>query len=197
MLVSKPFAQLSGASIGRRERRAVTLHGFAVRKDGSAAAVRLTDVSNDGCGLETTAELEQNEHIELSVSGHGAIAASVRWCANGRAGVVFDAVPAVQRRLSRGSARHSLATEVTLRRTGRAICRVRVLDVSSTGCRLEVVDRPNVDERVWLRFDGLESIEATVCWVAGFKVGLKYANPIHPAVFGELLRRFDASQGDR
>lgn len=120
VLASKPFAQLSNASIGRGERRAVTRSGFAVRQDGSTASVRLTDLSNGGCGLETTAGLEPGERIELSVHPHEAVVARVRWCANGRAGIRFEVVPAAQERLPRRSERSALAAVVTLRRTGKA-----------------------------------------------------------------------------
>jgi hypothetical protein len=188
VLVSKPLPQLLDETLGRRERRAVTMHGFAVRQDGSTAPVRLTDLSNDGCGLEMTAELEPGERIELLLHGRGAMAAHVRWYANGRAGVTFEAVPVAQKQSSRTCERRALATEVTLRRTGRPSYRVRVLDISTSGCRLDVVDRLDVDEHVWVKFDGLEAFEATVCWFAGFKVGLRYANPIHSAVFDQMMK---------
>lgn len=197
MLVSKPLALFPEAPLGRRERRAVADHGLIVRQDGSTAAVKLSDLSNDGCGLETAADLKAGERIELLVHLRGAIGANVRWCANGRAGVIFEVLPASQQRRSRKSERHPLASEVTLRRAGKISFRVGVLDISSSGCRLDVVDRPEVDERVWIKFEGLEAIESTVCWVAGFKVGLKYANPIHPAVFDRLLERFKGSAAER
>ena len=193
MLGSNPIAQLSEAPIGRRERRAVTVYGFAVRQDGSTASVSLTDLSNGGCGLETTASLKPGERIELSIPPHGTIVGSVRWCANGRAGVTFESTLAAPKRISRRSERWSLAAEVTLRRTGRASFRVTVLDISSYGCRLDVVDRPEVNERVWVKFGGLDAIESTVCWVDGFKIGIEYANPMHPAVFDQLLNGFHGS----
>jgi hypothetical protein len=105
-------------------------------------------------------------------------------------------VPAAQKQSSRNSQRCDVTAEVTLRRTGKPIYRVRALDISTTGCRLDVVDRPEIDERVWIRFDGLQAIESTVCWVAGFKVGLRYAHPIHNAVFDRLLDRFNAGSID-
>ncbi|HYC95794.1 MAG TPA: PilZ domain-containing protein [Sphingomicrobium sp.] len=189
MLVSQPLPQLPDPSIGRRERRSVNLHGFAARQDGSTSAVKLTDLSYDGCGLETTAEFTPGERIELSILRRGAIAARVRWCMDGRAGLTFDAVPAAQKRLSRASKRTEVTAEVALRRPGRSSNRVRVLEVSVSGCKLELVDRPDVDEQVWVRFDGLEPIEATVRWIAGVKAGLKYANPIHPAVFDLMVTK--------
>lgn len=197
MLAGKSFAPFLEASLGRRERRAVAEFGIVVRRDGSSTTVKLTDLSNNGCGLETTAELMPGERIELSVHRRGAIAACVRWCANGRAGIAFETVPPAPQRSPRQSERRSLVADVALRRTGSANFRVRVLDLSTTGCRLDVVDRPNLDERVWIKFDGLGAIESRVCWVAGFKVGLKFANPIHPAVFDQLLQRFNAGSTDR
>lgn len=193
VLVSQPLQNLPNHSLGRRERRAVNLHGFAARQDGTTAAVKLTDLSYDGCGLETTAEYNPGERIELSILRRGAIVAHVCWCVDGRAGLTFEAIPAAQKRLSRTSKRTEVAAEVALRRSGRPSFRVRVLEVSLTGCKLELVDRPDVDEQVWIKFDGLEAIEAIVRWTAGFKAGLKYANPIHPAVFELMLTRFRGS----
>jgi hypothetical protein len=40
-----------------------------------------------------------------------------------------------------------------------------------------------------LKFDGLEALEAEVCWVDGFVAGLQFDKPIHPAVFDLLLER--------
>lgn len=149
----------------------------------------LTDLSYDGCGLETTVQFNPGERIELSILRRGAIVAQVRWCVGGRAGLTFEAMPAAQKRLSRANKRTEVAAEAALRRAGNASHRVRVQEVSVSGCRLELVDRPDVGEHVWVKFDGLEAIEATVCWIAGFKAGLKYTKPIHPAVFDLLLTR--------
>ena len=191
MLITQPLAQLSDLPLGRRERRAVVLHGFAVRQDGSTAVIKLTDLSYDGCGIETTAELNPGERIELSVLRRGALSAVVRWCAEGRAGLAFEAVAADQkRRLSRRSERIELTAEVTLRSPGKPSYRARVLDLSLHGCRLDLIDRPDLDDLVWIKFVGLEALEGKVCWIAGFKAGVRYTNPIHPAVFDLLLARF-------
>lgn len=76
-------------------------------------------------------------------------------------------------------------------------CAAREMPAIAYACRKfrfpdagwDFVDRPDVGEHVWVKFDGLEAIEATVCWIAGFKAGLKYTKPIHPAVFDLLLTR--------
>jgi len=85
--------------------------------------------------------------------------------------------------------RVEVEAEVTLRRTGKLNFRVSVYDVSPDGCRAEFVDRPELGERVWIKFDGMHSLEAQICWVAGPKTGMRFVQPIHAAVFGTLIAR--------
>jgi hypothetical protein len=89
----------------------------------------------------------------------------------------------------RRSARISLDAEVSLRRPGRTTYKVKVQDASPHGCRVEFVERPALAERAWIKFEGLEPLEATVCWVKGFAAGVRFEKPIHPAVFDELVAR--------
>lgn len=89
----------------------------------------------------------------------------------------------------RKSARVALNAEVSMRRAGLSNYRVTVRDLSPHGCRVEFVDRPNLDERVWLKFEGLEAIEAMVCWVKGADAGVEFERPVHPAVFDLLISR--------
>lgn len=89
----------------------------------------------------------------------------------------------------RRSARVGLSAEITLRRSGHGGYRVKIVDVSPHGCKAEFVERPELDEHVWVRFEGLKALEAIVCWVRGFEVGLEFENPIHPAVFEGLVSR--------
>lgn len=90
---------------------------------------------------------------------------------------------------ARKSQRVHVAAEVMLRRAGHRGYRVRIFDVSPHGCKAEFVERPELEEHVWVKFDGLDSIEAAVCWVRGFDVGLEFENPIHPAVFSMVVAR--------
>ena len=76
-----------------------------------------------------------------------------------------------------------------LRRPGQHSYRVKVFDVSLHGCKGEFVERPKLDEHVWVKFEGLEALEAVVCWIRGFEVGLEFENPIHPAVFDMLVSK--------
>lgn len=89
----------------------------------------------------------------------------------------------------RKSSRVALSAEVILRRAGQGSYRVKIFDVSPHGCKAEFVERPKLDELVWIKFDNLQSLEAMVCWVRGFEVGLEFEAPIHPAVFEMLVQR--------
>ena len=89
----------------------------------------------------------------------------------------------------RRSTRISLQAEVQLRRSGHHRFLVSVHDISPEGCKLEFVERPRLDETVWVKFDGLDAIESNVCWIRGSDVGIEFARPIYPAVFDTLVRR--------
>src|SRR5439155_25509024 len=79
--------------------------------------------------------------------------------------------------------------EVALRRSGQLNYRVRAYDVSRFGCKIEFVERPELDERVWVKFEGLDAVEGMVCWVEGFVAGVEFVRAIHPAVFDMLVPR--------
>ena len=96
---------------------------------------------------------------------------------------------AVRPRHTRRSDRVAVNAEVALRRSSQLNYRVRAYDASPYGCRLEFVERPDIDERVWVKFDGLTAIEGMVCWIDGFVVGIEFTQPIYPAVFEALLPR--------
>ena len=89
--------------------------------------------------------------------------------------------------VERRSERVALDADVSLRRSGQLNYRVRVYDASLHGCRVEFVERPTVDEQLWVKFDGLQPLEAEVCWVEGFIAGVNFLQPIHPAVFDRLV----------
>ena len=86
----------------------------------------------------------------------------------------------------RGAHRLSFDAEVGIRRPGARAFRVRVFDACAEGCKVEFVERPAIDERVWIKFDGLEALQATVRWLAGHKGGVKFDRPLHAAVFERL-----------
>jgi hypothetical protein len=168
----------------------VSLRGLAIRGDGSTAEIYLLDLSYEGCGIETPVELDAGEAVKLSVLRRGAIDAHVRWCKDGRAGLVFDAQePSGTAQQPRRSDRIALSADVSLRRLGQNSYRVKVTDLSPEGCKVDLVERPRVGEHMLLKLAGLEVLDAETCWVEGYVAGLRFEKPIHPAVFDLLLHR--------
>lgn len=185
-----PAASLGETPVERCERRRVSLRAYAMRDDGSGPEVLVLDLSYEGCGIQTPVELKAGEAIKLSVLQRGAIAARVRWCKGGKAGLVFDSVMAKSKPFwPRRSERTSLTAEISMRRLGKLNYRVQVFDISCDGCKVELVDKPRLHEHVLVKFDGLEILDAQVCWVEGSCAGLRFEKSIHPAVFGLLLAR--------
>ena len=76
-----------------------------------------------------------------------------------------------------------LTAHVNIRRAGVHGFRVRIYDASPEGCKIEFVERPALGERLWVKFDGLEAIEATVCWLDGHIGGVHFEKQMHDAVF--------------
>lgn len=175
----------------REDRRSVEIRAYLVRAAGEIVDLRVLDLSYDGCGVETVVPLQPEEKVKLSVLGRGATTATVRWCKGRKAGLRFELDETERSRPSARDERSLVAGEVVLRRSGNPNYRVKVMDVTRFGCRCEFVERPTIQERVWVKFDGLEALEAEVCWVESYSAGLKYANPLHPAVFDMLRDRLE------
>jgi hypothetical protein len=160
-----------------------------VRFDDSIIEMRILDMTYDGCGIETTTKLIPGELLKVSVLGRGVGRASVRWYKNRKAGLFFDPDRQPNIHRDRAAKRLEVTAEISLRRTGKMSYRVRTSDITRFGCACEFVERPNINERVWVKFEGLEALQAKVCWIAGSNLGLEFETPIHPAVFELLLSR--------
>lgn len=101
--------------------------------------------------------------------------------------------PAARTPWPRKSARVALDADVTLRRPGHIKFRVKVHNASRHGCKIEFVDCPRLDDRIWIKFDGLECLEAVVCWIDGHVGGVEFEKPIHPAVFEAIFQSTDVA----
>jgi transposase len=175
----------------RPDRRPVELNGYTLLSDGSTIEASLLDLSYEGCKIRSAGTLRPGDMLKLSVFRLGLIEAEVRWFEDGVAGLAFSAVedaPA-PKQWPRRSERACVTADVTLRKAGQPSYRVRVLDASPEGCKVEFVDRPVQGDRVWIKFAGLETLEAEVCWVDASTMGLQFARSMHPAVFDLLLQR--------
>lgn len=178
--------------VDRRERRPVNLRGHAILSDLTLVEVIILDLSYDGCGIQVPNALKPGDSIRLSVLQRGVIDTEVRWYAKGKAGLTFtpEADGAdEERHRERQSQRVPLLADVSLRRLGKIKYSVRAFDASPHGCRVEFVERPAIDELVRIKFEGLQPLDARICWIEGHCAGLEFERPIHPAVFDLLLAR--------
>ena len=90
----------------------------------------------------------------------------------------------------RRSARSALVgSEVRVRRIGGFSFQAGLWDVSSDGCRIELIEECATGEDVIARFPQLEPMGAWVRWTLGVTAGVEFMRPIHPAVFKFLLAR--------
>ena len=175
---------------GRQDRRDVRLEGYAALADGQTLPITVLDLSYEGCAISCPVALAPDDIISLSVLRLGGIQAVVRWFKGGKAGLEFTPPAAEAKTMwPRRSERVSLVAEVTMRRHGGPSFRVNVFDASTDGCKIDFVDRPLANERLSIRFEGLEALEAEVCWIEQHYVGVKFARAIHPAVFDLLVER--------
>jgi hypothetical protein len=173
----------------RQERRRVELDGHLVQPDGVVLEVRLLDFSYNGCQLALPRFVIAGVEVRLSVPGRGAVAATVRWCKGGRAGLRFHDEPEDKAEVERNAERVPAAIEAQLRRVGRLAYSVTLRDVSPEGCKVDLVERPAVGEVMHLKLGGLDSLEARARWVEGHVAGLEFEHPLHPAVFAMMLDR--------
>jgi hypothetical protein len=176
----------------RRERRSthrLEKPAYAILENGSYADVRLLELCYEGCSIACAVELRAGDKIKLSVHGRGVIDAEVRRYSKGEAGIVFNPDSGPKEPWPRRGTRVRVAADVSLRRTGKIAYKVTVFDVSPYGCKVEFVDRPRIDEHVWIRFPGLEPVAGEVCWVVPPYAGMSFLNVIHPAVFDLMLAR--------
>ena len=177
----------------RDERRRTGMRGLAILEDGTTHAISLLDLSYNGCGIVSPVALQPGDTVRLSIRERGVIDAEVRWYSGGKAGLVFRPEPPAEApepgSIPREGERVSLSAHVAMQRSGRRVYSVQASDVSTNGCRVEFVDRPEVGERVWIAFDGLETLDSQVRWVEGKEAGISFDKPIHPAVFDLLVER--------
>ena len=98
-------------------------------------------------------------------------------------------IPVSDPRYSRRADRVEIVADVALRRSAQLNYRVRAFDASPFGCKIEFVERPELEERVWVKFDGLDAVEGLVVRIEGFVAGVEFVRPMHQAVFDALVPR--------
>ena len=83
--------------------------------------------------------------------------------------------------------RTALRLTATMRDGTRSRVKVRVIDMSTHGCRIECSSSVDDDSWIWLSIAGLENQFCRVVWHAHEFIGLEFERPLSEAVFEKLL----------
>jgi hypothetical protein len=88
----------------------------------------------------------------------------------------------------RRAPRAALRLSASIREPGRSRVGVRVIDISTHGCRIEATSGASAEAWVLLSVAGLESQYCRIVWQAHEFAGLEFASPIAEAVLDRLLQ---------
>jgi hypothetical protein len=75
--------------VSRKDRHPVEIDAVVQRDDGSRAEVRLSDLTDEGCRIETDDHFRIGEQLQIAIPRMGQLNAQVRWALPGRAGARF------------------------------------------------------------------------------------------------------------
>ena len=87
----------------------------------------------------------------------------------------------------RRTKRVPLQCEIGFRRHGDARYRIDLIDFSPDGCCITPPVKVEEGERIFLRFADMEAVHGRVAWIEQWRVGVKFDQPFHPAVFDSVV----------
>ena len=85
--------------------------------------------------------------------------------------------------------RVGVASTINVRPIGGFNHQVRIDDVSTAGCRVELIEETELGEPLIARFPQLEPLVGEVRWKDGATAGLEFSRLMHPAVLDALVAR--------
>lgn len=87
--------------------------------------------------------------------------------------------------------RVALTLSATAGEVGRSKVPVRIVDISTHGCRIEVLNWPFSGSPIWLSIGGLEAKETRIVWRKDGFAGLEFTSPLSEPVLKSLLATQD------
>ena len=88
----------------------------------------------------------------------------------------------------RRASRTALRLSATMREPGRSRMGVKVIDISTHGCRVEAASLVSSDTWIWLSIAGLDTQYCRVVWQHQEFAGLEFATPLAEPVLERLLQ---------
>ena len=89
----------------------------------------------------------------------------------------------------RRARRVALRLSAMVRERGRGRIPIRVIDISTTGCRIELSCGLLVGTWVWLSISGLETLYTRIVWCHEGFAGLEFTTPISEMVLDALMKQ--------
>jgi hypothetical protein len=75
--------------VGRKDRNGIDVDAIVLRQDGAQVTVKVTNVSSEGCCLQSDEDFRIGEHVSIALPKVGDVRARVRWALPGTAGTQF------------------------------------------------------------------------------------------------------------
>lgn len=85
------------------------------------------------------------------------------------------------------ASRRTVTLGAVVRRAGDAGAKVTLLDLSTSGFRVEVSSKLMPGSYVWLRLPGLSPLDARVAWCDGIQMGARFEQPLHQAIVERIV----------
>ena len=95
--------------------------------------------------------------------------------------------------VSRTTPRLTVAGEIHMRKSGYSKMAVELIDISPTGCRMELVEKVAAGETIWVTLPGLQTIEARVAWCRDWIAGVSFGGTVHPAIIERIAAQLQRS----
>jgi hypothetical protein len=86
-----------------------------------------------------------------------------------------------------------LRLSAVVRERGRGRIPIRIIDISTNGCRIELSCGLLVGTSVWLSISGLETLDTRIVWCHEGFAGLEFETPISEPVLDTLLKQQDST----
>ena len=75
--------------VQRKRRYPVAVEAIVFRDERRKAPVKLTDLSDQGCKIESQSQFRVDERIQIAIPRMGMIEAQIQWIASDKAGAKF------------------------------------------------------------------------------------------------------------
>lgn len=77
-----------------------------------------------------------------------------------------------------------------IRQMGLDFRKVSFVDLSIAGFRIYYPCSLSLNETLRVRFPGMATLNARICWSKGSEYGCRFENPLYPSVWEHLVRQY-------